>query len=56
MTVISDQDEQTIINALRVAAEQYRKDAKLAPALARQFERQAQQAEDLAVRIEVGEG
>lgn len=56
MFIISDQDEQTIINALRAAAELYRQTGALAPELAKQFERQAQQAEDLAVRIEVGEG
>lgn len=54
---INEVEEQTIINALRVAAEQYRKDAEIAKdsghePIARQFERQAQAAETLATAME----
>lgn len=42
----------TIVNALRVAAEEYAKAAKVDPSLAEVFERQALETIDLALEIE----
>lgn len=56
MFVIHSDDVEFIINALRVAAETYRKDATVEGLDARlvwQFNRQAERAEDLALKIEV---
>lgn len=54
---ITEKARQTIINGLRVAAEQYRHDAQTMhahsqPRLAAQFERQAAEAEQVAAELE----
>jgi hypothetical protein len=56
MFVIDNEEVQFIINALRVAAETYRKDAvdvEQHPGMAAQLRRQAERADDLALKIEV---
>lgn len=45
----------TLVNALRVAAEEYAKAAKVDPSLADTFERQAVEVIDLALEIENSE-
>lgn len=42
----------TLVNALRVAAEQYAADALVDPSLADQFRQQQREAVDMAERIE----
>lgn len=42
----------TLVNALRVAAEEYAKAAKVDPSLAETFEHQAIEVIDLAIEIE----
>ena len=49
---INEEQRWLIINALRVAVEQYQRDAQAEPALAQEFIRQAEQVEELASSIE----
>lgn len=56
---LTESDKSAIVNALRIAAEQYKKDAEVCEedgqaSLAEQFSRQRQEALKLAVRIEDG--
>jgi hypothetical protein len=49
---LTDSQVWALVNALRVAADQYQQDARTSPRLSRQFEGQTAQARELADLLE----